>query len=92
CSTDPFADLFGRKQSDCGKLLETLSASGVPYSVTAAPVLSLSAGGNPITLDPAWLTDGKARKAGVETALTASGFDFSVQKPGLGALVGIGLL
>ncbi len=92
CSTDPFADLFGKKQSDCGKLLETLSASGVPYSVTQAPVLSLSAGGNPVAIEPAWLADGKARKAGVETALTAHGFDFSVQRPGLGALVGIALL
>lgn len=92
CSTDPFADLFGKKQSDCGKLLETLSASGVPYSVAQAPTLSLSAGGNPVPIEPAWLADGKARKAGVEAALTAHGFDFSVQRPGLGALVGIALL
>ena len=92
CSTDPFADLFGRKQSDCGKLLETLTASGVPYAVTEGPALSLSVGGNPVALDPAWLTDGKARRAGVESALTAHGFDFSVQKPALGALIGIAVL
>ena len=92
CSTDPFADLFGRKQSDCGKLLETLTSSGVPYSVQAAPQLALSAGGNPIAIDPAWLPDGKARKAGVEKALTAHGFDFSVQKPGAGALIGIAFI
>jgi MFS family permease len=92
CSTDPFADLFGRKQSDCGKLLETLTASGVPYAVTEGPALSLSVGGNPVTLDPAWLIDGKVRRAGVESALTAHGFDFSVQKPALGALIGIAVL
>ncbi|MDB5725379.1 MAG: putative sugar transport protein [Novosphingobium sp.] len=92
CTTDPFADLFGRKQSDCGKLLETLSASGVPYSVIQAPVLSLSVGGAPIALNAAWLTDGKARKAGVESALSTRGFDLSVQHPSLGALVGIALL
>ncbi|MFT4026265.1 MAG: MFS transporter [Novosphingobium sp.] len=92
CSTDPFADLFGRKQSDCGKLLETLTSSGVPYAVKAAPALALSAGGNPIAIDAAWLTDGKARKAGVEQALTAHGFDFSVQKPGAGALIGIAFI
>jgi len=92
CSTDPFADLFGRKQSDCGKLLETLTASGVPYSVRQAPVLALTVGGAPVAIDPAWLADGKARKAGVEAALTARGFDFSVQRPGLGALVGIGFI
>lgn len=92
CSTDPFADLFGRKQSDCGKVLETLTASGVPYSVQQQPALAVTVGGALVPLDPAWLTDGKARKAGLEAALTAKGFDFSVQKPGLGALVGIGLL
>lgn len=89
CSTDPFADLFGRKQSDCGKVLESLTASGVPYGVKAGSRLSLSAGGTPIAMDPAWLTDAKARKAGLEAALTARGFDFSVQKPGLPALLGI---
>lgn len=92
CSTDPFADLFGRKQSDCGKLLETLSASGVPYSVRQAPALALTVGGAPVAVEAAWLADGKARKAGVEAALTARGFDFSVQKPSLPALVGIGLI
>jgi MFS family permease len=92
CTTDPFADLFGRKQSDCGKLLETLSASGVPYSVTQAPTLSLSVGGIPVALDPAWLTDGKARKAGVEAALSTRGFDLSVQHPNFGALIGIAVL
>jgi hypothetical protein len=60
--------------------------------VQQAPTLSLTLGGNGIALDPAWMADGKARKAGVEAALTAGGFDFSVQKPGLGALIGIGVL
>ncbi|MBW8754762.1 MAG: MFS transporter [Sphingomonadales bacterium] len=94
CSTDPFADLFGRKQSDCGKVLETLSSSGVPYAVKetnalGTPAVQLTVGGAPVPIDPAWLADGKARKQGIETALAAHGFDFSVQKPGLGALVGI---
>jgi MFS family permease len=92
CSTDPFADLFGRKQSDCGKLLETLSASGVPYTVEQRPELALTVGGNPVPIDAAWLKDGKARKQGVETTLAAHGFDFSVQKPGLASLVGIAVI
>lgn len=92
CTTDPFADLFSRKQSDCGKLLESLTASGVPYSVQAAPTLALSVGGAIVPLVPEWLTDGKARKAGIEAALTARGFDFSVQKPGIAALLAIGAL
>lgn len=92
CSTDPFADLFGRKQSDCGKLLESLTASGVPYSVRQSAALSLTAGGQAVPIQPAWLADGKARKAGIESALSAHGFDFSDQHPTLAALVGIALM
>ena len=36
CTTDPFADLTGSQQTDCGKLLETLTASGVAYTVAPA--------------------------------------------------------
>jgi len=97
CSTDPFADLTGSKLSDCGKLLETLTASGVPYSVEKAPQVSLTVGGEAVPIDPAWLADDpaqkkeadKARKAGIESALAARGFDFSVQYPGIPALFGI---
>jgi MFS family permease len=92
CSTDPFADLFNRRQSDCGRVLETLTASGVPYSVESAPALSLTVGGSPVAIEPAWLANGTARKQGFEAALTARGFDFSVQKPSLGAMAGIALL
>ena len=91
CHTDPFADLFGRKQSDCGKLLETLTAAGVPYSVAQGP-LALTVGGQAVAVDPAWLGDGAARKQGLEAALSARGFDFGVQRPALPALLGIGAL
>jgi len=98
CTTDPFADLSGSTISNCGKLLETLTASGVPYSVAVAPTLSLTVGGNLVAIAPEWLSEdagqkaaaAKTRKAGIEAALTQRGFDFSVQHPGLGALVGIG--
>jgi MFS family permease len=89
CSTDPFAELFDRTQSDCGKLLETLTSSGVPYSVVPGSALSLSVGGNPVTIEAEWLADGKARKQGVEAALAVHGFDFSLQRPGFGKLLGI---
>lgn len=92
CRTDPFAELFGRKQSDCGKLLETLTAGGVPYSVQDAPGLRLTAGDVPLVIESIWLTDGAARKKGLEAELTTHGFDFSVQHPRLPALVGIGAL
>ncbi|MCB2078323.1 MAG: MFS transporter [Novosphingobium sp.] len=99
CTTDPFADLSGAHVSDCGKVLETLTASGVPYSVVNSQQLSLTVGSDTVTLAEDWFAEGearkeadKARKTGIETALSAHGFDFSVQKPPLGSLIGIGAL
>jgi MFS family permease len=91
CTTDPFAELKGNKQSDCGKLLEALTAAGVPYSVGSGP-LGLSVGAQPVPLEAAWMADPAARKAGLEAALGARGFDFSPQHPPLVALLGIGAL
>ena len=90
CTTDPFADLFGRETSACGKVLESLTSSGVPYSVEPAATLSLHVGGEPIALDPAGMADGPTRKKGIEAQLAGHGFDFSVQQPSLAALLGIG--
>lgn len=93
CSPDPFADLFGRQQSECGKLLETLTASGIAYTLTPGDSLSLSVNGEPVVLQPAWASDAAARKAGLQAALERHGFDFSAQHPPLLNIVGIvGLL
>ncbi|QYU66278.1 MFS transporter [Leptolyngbya sp. 15MV] len=89
CTTDPFADLFGRSQSDCGKVLETLTASGVAYSVAPGDTLAISVGGEPVALDPAWLGDGDARRSGLQTSLATSGFDFARQSPPLANVLGI---
>lgn len=99
CSTDPFADLFGRQQTDCGKVLEVLTAAGVPYTLTEGDTLALAAGGNAIPLAPEWFADGNARRDGIRAGLTANGFDFTKQKPGtaqvlgiVGILLGLGML
>jgi MFS family permease len=89
CVTDPFAELFKREQSDCGKILETLTASGVPYSLTPGDTLTLSAGGTAIAIAPEWLESGAARREGIHAALGQFGFDFSKQKPGIVNLAGI---
>ena len=99
CSTDPFADLFGRQQTDCGKVLEVLTAAGVPYTLTDGDTLALAAGGNAIALQPEWFADGNARRDGIRAGLTANGFDFTKQQPGaaqvlgiVGILLGLGML
>tara|TARA_R110001606_G_scaffold10816_4_gene46572 strand:+ start:1300 stop:2937 length:1638 start_codon:yes stop_codon:yes gene_type:complete len=89
CSTDPFAELFSREQSDCGKILETLTSAGVSYSLTDASELKLSAGSNAIAIDPAWLEDGAARSGGIRDALAVYGYDFSKQQPGMMSILGI---
>jgi len=89
CSTDPFAELFSREQSDCGKILETLTSAGVSYSLTDASELKLSAGSNAIAIDPSWLEDGAARSSGIRDALAVYGYDFSKQQPGMMSILGI---
>ena len=89
CSTDPFAELFNREQSDCGKILETLTSAGVSYTLVDASELKLSAGSNPIAVDPSWLEDGAARSSGIRDALSAYGYDFAKQQPGMISILGI---
>ncbi|MCX9146238.1 MFS transporter [Erythrobacter sp. WG] len=89
CQTDPFAEMFKREQTDCGKILETLTAAGVTYTLTPAETLSVTAGGQPIAISPEWLTDGAARKQGLQDALAVHGFDFSKQQPPLIGILGI---
>jgi MFS family permease len=89
CVTDPFAELFQREQTDCGKILETLTASGVPYTLRMDSALSLTAGGEPIAIDPAWFADGAARRAGIHAALAPYGFDFAKQQPSIANILGI---
>ncbi|WP_298466470.1 MFS transporter [uncultured Erythrobacter sp.] len=89
CVTDPFAELFDREQTDCGKILETLTASGVNYTLVPGEQLSLAAGGEPIAINPEWFDSGSERREGIHSALGAFGFDFSKQQPSIGNIIGI---
>ena len=92
CTTDPFADLFDREQSGCGKILETLTASGVAYTVEEGETLSLTVGGEEVALGANWAGDPAARRDGLQDALSGRGFDFSKQTPPLANILGIGAL
>jgi len=93
CSTDPFADLFDREQSDCGKILEALTASGVAYTVTQGDTLGVAVGDQSVELGADWLDSGDARRDGLQAALGQNGFDFERQTPPLANILGIiGLL
>jgi MFS family permease len=89
CTTDPFAELFGREQSECGRILETLTSSGVRYDVEPAGALALSVGGEAVPITPEWLADGTALRDGIQAALGQRGFDFSRQSPPFINILGI---
>ncbi|WP_425594517.1 MFS transporter [Qipengyuania huizhouensis] len=92
CTTDPFAVLFDKEQTDCGKVLETLTASGVAYSVEPGDDLGLAVGGEQVAIDADWLEDATARRDGIQTALAGRGFDFAKQTPPMANILGIGAL
>ncbi len=89
CVTDPFAELFEREQTDCGKILGTLTANGVAYSVEPGSTLGVKVGGTPVAIGSDWLSDTTARTDGLQAALTQKGFDFERQIPPLLSIVGI---
>lgn len=82
CSYDPFA---GKQTTQCGKMLEDLTASGVPYQLHDADQLSVTAGGAALQLEGYLWDDGKARKVQLQEQLAKSGYDFTPVKPSLGA-------
>ncbi len=86
CSYDPFADA---QATDCGRLIEDLTVSGVPYSLSDAPGLSVSVGGERWALPAYPAGDIQARRVALQERLTAGGYDFSTQVPGWGQVLGI---
>jgi MFS family permease len=86
CDYDPFANV---QATPCGRLLSDLTASGVPYELARSGTLTLGVGDEPVSLAGLDWDDTAARKAQLEAALAAAGYDFSVQQPGLGRQLGI---
>ncbi len=89
CITDPFAELFDREQTDCGKVLGSLTASGVSYTIEPGDTLGVIVGGTPVPIGSDWMENPAARTAGLQSAMSQAGFDFSRQVPPLINIVGI---
>lgn len=89
CSTDPFAELFDREQTDCGKLLEALTANGVAYSVEAGDTLGLTIAGEPVALASEWFDDAGSGREQLLARLETFGFEFARQSPPLLNVFGI---
>ncbi|MGX7926234.1 MFS transporter [Tsuneonella sp. HG094] len=84
CTFDPFAS---KQATECGRLLADLTSLGVGYSLSdPSGAARVSAGNEALAID---MADDAGRKAALQSALEAKGFDFSKQKPPLINLVGI---
>ncbi|MCR2833851.1 MFS transporter [Parerythrobacter lacustris] len=84
CDFDPFAS---KQATECGRLLADLTSLGVGYSIGEPNgEARLTVGGGQLNVD---LADDAGRKAALQSALEAKGYDFSRQQPPLLNLVGI---
>jgi MFS family permease len=84
CEYDAFAS---RQATECGRLLADLTSLGVTYDIGESyGEARLAVGRDVQSLD---LADDAGRKAAVQSALEAKGYDFSKQTPPFASLVGI---
>ena len=87
CKYDPFAD---QQATQCGRLIEDLTASGISYDLIAAPVLRLTAGSADLSLaNYGWEKAGPERREQLQALLTTAGYDFSEQYPSVMTMLGV---
>lgn len=87
CQYDPFAD---RQATQCGRLIEDLTASGISYDLRDASALSLVAGSRDLSLaNYGWEKTGQERREQLQALLTTAGYDFSEQYPSVLTMIGV---
>ena len=84
CEYDPFADV---QATECGRTLSGLSALGIEYTVEESDALAVTVGGEPVTGD--FAGEPAAAKAALQGVLEERGYNFDIQTPGLGTIIGI---
>ena len=84
CGFDPFAEV---QATQCGRVLQDLTALGVPYDLQGGSAEATVAIGSS-SLDYSALEDDN-RRGTIQSALEAQGYDFSVQTPPLLNVLGI---
>jgi MFS family permease len=84
CTYDPFAS---KQATPCGRLLADLTSLGVSYRIgDASGAARVTVGEDPVAAN---MADDASRKASLQSALEAKGYDFAKQRPPLPNLVGI---
>ncbi|KRA83322.1 MFS transporter [Altererythrobacter sp. Root672] len=86
CDFNPFAS---KQATQCGQLLEDLTAIGIAYDVVAAPNLQLSAGQSVFALDQENWSDRDARRGAMREWLTQNGYNLEKQVPPMMNMIGI---
>lgn len=89
CSFNPFAS---KQATQCGLLLEDLTAVGVAYDLREGETLTMTAGGTPLPLaEYAW-DDRNVRRGQMQAWLGEHGYDLAKQVPPAPNIVGIMLI
>ncbi len=87
CTFDPFSD---KQKTNCGKLIADLASTGVSYSLSTAPELSLSVGGKVLAVASDYAWDDKAKRTGqLKQWLATEGYNLEKIKPSFGQLLKI---
>lgn len=86
CSYNPFAS---KQATQCGQLLEDLTALGVRYDLVEGETLQVTAGGEALALDEAAWADRDARRAQIQAWLGERGYDLAKQVPPAVNIIGI---
>lgn len=86
CDYDPFADA---QATDCGRLIEDLTTSGVPYTLSEAPILTMAIGAETVAFPDYPADEPAARRTALQDILARAGYDFSRQYPGWLQIIGI---
>lgn len=87
CNYSPFAS---EQDSNCGKLLGDMAASGITYTLQDAPTFAVTVGGAALNMSTfPW--DGKAavRITALQAELTKFGYDFAKVKPSFGRTLAV---
>ena len=83
CDYDPFAEV---QASSCGRVLQDLTALGVPYDIGAGSAQSVAIGSQPYEYAGVGDSD---RRATIQGWLEEQGYDFERQTPPLTSIIGI---
>ena len=89
CSYNPFASV---QESDCGKLLEDLTAAGITYELANGTDLELHIGGEALPVAAYPWDDKEARNAELKGWLTDAGYDLGVVRPTVKDALVIGVM